>query len=254
MIITVTNQKGGVAKTTTAVALATAANRPDHYLLADLDPQGHCAIALGLDPDPGIYNTIVGGHTIYRNHVGRCCLIRGNSRTKLIIPRTDDQPVGFNLPDRLRWLHKEWAAQNGEYLILDTAAQGALQEAAITVADHIVIPVRPELLAVDGLNATLALIERLNPTTTYTILPVQVDRRLREHTTILDLLKENYPDAVGPAVPARIAVAEAVASGQTIWDYPSRQLADVRTAYCRTLARILRHFPFGETDLGDCQS
>lgn len=60
MIITVTAHKGGAGKTTTAVNLAGwLAGAPSDVCVLDLDPQGHAAIALGLDPAPGAFDLLV---------------------------------------------------------------------------------------------------------------------------------------------------------------------------------------------------
>jgi len=55
-VITISNQKGGVGKTTTAVSLAHyLAMNGKQVLLVDLDPQGQCATNLGMDPEQGIF-------------------------------------------------------------------------------------------------------------------------------------------------------------------------------------------------------
>jgi hypothetical protein len=89
MIVTVTSQKGGVGKTTTAVSLASHfASESRRTMLIDLDPQGHCAISLGHDPAPGVHRWIE-----EREHWGAVCvearpggltLVPGNSQSKLV--------------------------------------------------------------------------------------------------------------------------------------------------------------------------
>ena len=60
-VITVSNRKGGVGKTTTAVSLGHGlALKGKSVLLVDVDPQGHIAPALGLEQEPGLFDLLVG--------------------------------------------------------------------------------------------------------------------------------------------------------------------------------------------------
>jgi len=85
--ITVANQKGGVAKTTTAVSLAHGlAYRGKEVLLVDVDPQGQCASALGLEQEPGIFNLLVSGKPVRD-------VVRTTRRQGLyLIPATSARP------------------------------------------------------------------------------------------------------------------------------------------------------------------
>lgn len=236
MIVTVTSQKGGVGKTTTAVSIATGIQEFEHErreyrpLLVDLDPQGHAAVSLGLDPRPVVYiwwrHLAEDRNTV---QVYNCELVAGNSSTKRI-----DADRGA----LMTFLRTSWP----EYrpVVFDTAAHGALQEAAIAAADVVVIPTRPEYLAVDGVNATLALVEELNPHARVIIPPVDVDSRLNEHRETLELLRNSYPGRVTAyAVPSRSAVKEAIAAGVCIWQHGHRALAPVRCAYQQLIQEIL---------------
>lgn len=240
MILTIASSKGGVSKTTTAVSVASRlAMDGKQTQLVDLDGQGHAAIALGLDPEPGVFNWLVGGWEL-RNcrrvtGVRGLEILPGDSKSKVVdlVYRAEPNPHN-RLSAQLGELHADW----GEYLVIDTPAAGLLQEAAIAAADVLLIPVRLEHLGVDGLNATLALRDTLNPHARTIVLPTQYDGRLSEHRYNLGVL-EDGGYTVARAIPSRVAVAEAVAAGQTIWAYKARGINEVRDAYAELVQTIL---------------
>ena len=104
---------------------------------------------------------------------------------------------------------------------------------------------RPEALALDGVYTTMDLIADMANGAYVTILTVALDRRVREHSLNLTQLRKHLGTEYGlteeDAIPARIAVAEAVSYYQTIWEYESAGIADVRAAYQRLITRILKH-------------
>ena len=246
-IITVTNQKGGVAKTTTSISIAHGLAHPEpghganSVVLVDLDQQGQCAIGLGQPPRSGVFDYLVGDLMLYNCLIatGRINLdlLPGNSRTKHADLIFRNEAGGFDdLCAKLRFV-----ADLG-VLVLDTPTAGLLQEAALRIADVVVIPARCETLSVDSVHATLGLASRLNPDARQIILPTMFDKRLREHEYNLNILRDLARDAVGVTVaapiPARVAVAEAAADGRTIWEHNDPALIVVRDAYYALLSSI----------------
>ncbi len=115
------------------------------------------------------------------------------------------------------------------YMRMKTA--GLLQEAAIRIADVVVIPARCESLSVDSVHITLSLAAKLNPAARLIILPTMYDKRLAEHAYNLSVLQQLGSVAVAPPVPARVAVLEAGARGLTIWEHGDSAILPVQTAY-----------------------
>ena len=239
MIITVTNQKGGVAKTTTAVSLAhgLAIRRPglDHLLL-DFDQQGHCATALGMRAESCLFDWLVSdaprANCIRETGRDGLLLLPGDARTKHVDLIYRNERDGF---DRLTNIIEGLPLD----VVIDTPSDGLLQEAAISVADWVIVPARPESLSIAGVHDTLALCRRINPMARIIILPVMYDQRVNEHAYNLGVLEEMARRGGGittaGAVPARIAVAEAHGRGKTIWEYEASGISHARHAYAALL-------------------
>ena len=248
MIITVTNQKGGVAKTTTAVSLAhgLAIRTGLPVLLIDLDQQGHAATALGMRAESCVFDYLVAEspfHNCWRfTERADLYILPGNARTKHVDVIYRNEVGGFDkLCKRLRC-----NAGHFEHIVIDTPAEGLLQEAAIHVADWVVIPARCESLSVAGVRDTLALCRRLAPAAEAIVLPTLFDGRLNEHKYNLGVLGAlGGGDTVSPPpsipvavpVPSRVAVAEATACGKTVWEW--KEAADVCVAYTALLDDVL---------------
>jgi chromosome partitioning protein len=278
-IITITASKGGVCKTTTAVTLAhalaqqrkvaerqrgkvnadeltqfagadSATLQPcNSVLLVDTDPQGHCAISLGMDTEPCLFNILLADPTTEPEAMtnntratGRpgLWLVPSNTKTrKLITVLAVELVQGERTQADLLTLFQA-LGQPFDYLVFDTAAAGILQEIAVSLADFLVIPTALDNLAMDGLANVLSGAAKLNSHAQHIILPTLYQRQsLYDYN--LNLLDQSYHEYLAPAVPHCAAVREAVAQGKTIWEYEdrhSRTLPAVRSAYEALMTRI----------------
>lgn len=238
MIVTITSQKGGVGKTTTAVSIAhNLATRWDSTLLIDFDPQGHCAISLGMSPEPGIYRWL---DPVFAEPVEHAVRITGRQNLRLLPGDSNTRRTEWIIRNETgayaktcnRILH-DVRDQLFHHAVIDTPPGGVLQEIAVDVADFVVVPVRLETLALDGVAATLAMAKRLGKNANRIfILPVMQDKRLNEHKLNLEALHTHYGEAVCAPVPARVAVAEAVAEGRTVYE---PDIPEVSSAYRRAI-------------------
>jgi chromosome partitioning protein len=238
--ITVANRKGGVAKTTTAVTLAHGLARANHrVLLIDLDSQGHCATALSMDPEPGVFDLTVTGQPVENliRRTGRSGLdlLPSNSRTNTAaqIAQIEHLPIGL-LATHLQPL-------SYEFHVIDTPPSGYFQEVALYLADILVLPAALDFLALDGVRAILDLAEAIGRqhgrmASRRLLLPVFADHT-NESKYNLKQIQDYFGDIVADAVPRRVKVREATAAGQTIFEYAPGD--DAASAYQSLIARLI---------------
>ena len=234
--ITVANQKGGVAKTTTAVSLAHGlAYRGKEVLLVDVDPQGQCASALGLEQEPGIFNLLVSGKPV--RDVVRTTrrqglyLIPGDKRTAtaqtlLALERAGE--IGI----LLETLRSGLNGRGPDYVVMDTAPSvGGLQEMALWSADGVLIPTATDGLAIGGVAEIVATLERLAQRhqwqgTILGVLPTFYDEITRESQTVLADLRTSLGEGlVLDPIHRATALRECAANGQTIFEWDARSRA-----------------------------
>lgn len=198
--IVIANEKGGVAKTTSAVSLAGALVEQDKKVLAvDLDPQANLTLALGHKPKQGqlsAANILLNSENVSKT------IIKTNTENLDLIPSNADLGVAERfLPVRQ---NHDTILKNAlgnyldyEYIIFDCPpALGAITLNALTAADLLIIPTQAEYFSAYALKNMMNAIRQVraqnNPTLIYRILVTMYDKRNRTHRTLLDQLHATF--------------------------------------------------------------
>jgi len=156
-IISFSNQKGGVGKTTTCVNIsACIANKGYKVLLVDLDPQGNATSSVGIEKSEelkGIYNVIIGETNIIE-------VVKRTKYNNLDIIPADINLAGAEV-DLVQMNNREHVLRNSldivkgsyDYIFIDCPPSlGLLTVNALTASDSIIIPMLCEFLSLEGLS------------------------------------------------------------------------------------------------------
>lgn len=230
-IVTVSSQKGGVGKTTTAVTLAHGlALKGKEVWLVDADPQGQCAVVLGLSQESGILDLLVGrrptAEILRETGRGNLRIIPGDKRTSTAqIVLTAEGTIVQAFAETLRPRRGE---HHPDFIIFDTPPSvGGLQEAAIYAADLVIVPCAVDYLALDGVVKIIETMQRLVnvhrwPGALLGVLPTfyTEPRRSRASRRSIDDLKETFgSERICQPIHDVKVLRECVAVGQTMWEY-----------------------------------
>lgn len=228
-IIAITNQKGGVAKTTCSMNIAAGlAAMGKSVLLFDLDPQHNLTVSLGIEAhtlDKTIYNVLANGTPIDEVIIER-------SENFYLVPASlalSAADIELSSIAGREFLIKEAIGNmkyNYDFILFDCPPSlGLLTLNALTAANEVMIPVQTEYLALQGINMLLETIEvvkaRLNPNIYISgIIPTRYDTRKNINKEVLLYLKETFGDLVFKSeIHDNVALAESVSFGKTIFEY-----------------------------------
>ncbi|MCF7798266.1 ParA family protein [Candidatus Woesearchaeota archaeon] len=222
--ICVINQKGGVAKTTTAVSIAAGLARQEkRVLLVDLDPQGNVAHSLTASKRLNLYDFLMGtcSHVDCTTALGKNLDIIHSDES---LTKIDVHLAKQTNPSQV--ISKKFAdVQDYDYLIFDCAPSlGMLNQNALLFSDEALIPVSTTYLSLTGLTYMVEAIKELNNHFNHDlkishIVPTLHDRRNRTNRNMLAKLMEDYGQKVTNPVRVNSKLAEAPASGKSIFTY-----------------------------------
>jgi len=234
-VLAIANQKGGVAKTTTAAALATAFHeRGRRVLLVDLDSQACLTFALGVDPDEGG----LGSHDVMLGGRVADAVVTTAEGVDLVPATLDLAGVDAALTgreDRDLVLRQALSVVADDYddVVLDCSPSlGVLTLNALAAADEVLVPLTAEMLGHRAVGQLLDTVEDvrelLNPALVVVgLLPTMVDMRTAHARQVVSDLGERYGLPVLGPVPRSVRVAEAPARGRSVLATAGRSTAAV---------------------------
>lgn len=247
-IFSVSNQKGGVGKTTTTVNLATAlAALEKKVLIIDLDPQGNATVSVGgkrVHGDRNSYTLLTGRNTI------------SEAMTETIVPYLyvvpsskellgiDIELASVDAPQF--YLKKALEVENDfDYIFIDCPpAVGLLTMNALVASNNVIIPIQCEYLALEGVADLFKTINRIKKNFNdkleiHGIVMTMYDGRSNLSKSVVQDVKNFFGDKVYETIiPRNIRIPEAPSHGKPVMLYDFKSVG--AQCYVRLAAEVLK--------------
>jgi chromosome partitioning protein len=227
-VISISNHKGGVGKTTSAINIGAGLNKlGNKVLLIDLDPQANLSQSLGvINEEENIYGALRGKYKLSPINI-----IEGLD----IIPSTLDlsgAEVELSGEPGREYILKELIDQvrdNYDFILIDSPPSlGLLTINAFTSSEEILIPLQAEYLALQGLSKLVEVVDKIKSRLNKSlkvggVFITQYDKRKVLNRDVLETIEGHFKDVVFTTkIRDNIALAEAPATGLDIFRYNSK--------------------------------
>lgn len=245
-IITLANQKGGVAKTSSCINLGAAlAEQQQRVLLVDLDPQSSLTAAVGINPAAlslSIFNVMVARQPIRdiiqtsgRMQIAPATIDLAAAEAHLVNEVSREHVLGDALAD---------IAEAFDFILIDCPPSlGQLTINGLSCADEVLIPITCHYLALRGLEQLMDSIEKVQRRANRRlrvlgVLPTMVEGRTVHEQEVLGELHARFPNAVFEPIRKSIRFPESTVAGKPLLEYdPAHAGSEAYRALAREVLR-----------------
>jgi chromosome partitioning protein len=249
-IIAITNQKGGVGKTTTAINLGASLAANDlKVLLVDCDPQGNSTTGLGVEKHPEsstLYDALTLSVPVENIITKTACegldiLPADKNLVAANMDLVDAENREFRLSELLSTIRDRY-----DYILIDCPpALDLLTLNALVASDSVLVPIQCEFFALEGISQLIDTVEKIREGFSKSlqlegILLTMYDDRMNLTRQVADDLKEFFDkDVFKTVIPRSIRLAEAPSYGKPILMYDPRSRA--AESYIKLAKEILEN-------------